>query len=74
MAGKRASPPEPAASEVQLVRRLVDEAKKKLEGRELTVAEFIKLLQLRRELEVDEVKEIEVRWVDPAATDEAGKP
>lgn len=71
---KRGKPPESPASEAQLVRRLVEDAKKKLESKTLTVAEFIKLLQLRRELEADEVKEIEVRWVDPAATEDAGKP
>jgi hypothetical protein len=60
-------------SDRELVRRLLGEAGKKLAGKEITIAEYIKLLQLRRELESEELKEIEVRWVESPTTDDAGK-
>jgi hypothetical protein len=33
-----------------------------------TIAEFLKLVQLSKELAQDDVKEIRVTWVEPAAT------
>jgi hypothetical protein len=40
---------------------------KKLEAGDVkaTVGDYIRLVQLHKELEDDELKEIEVRWVDP---------
>ena len=70
MAGKRTE----TDNDKELVRKLLSEATKKLAGKEITIAEYIKLLQLRRELESDDLKEIEVRWVEPPATDDAAKP
>ena len=41
---------------------------------EPTVAEYVKLLQLEREIgQEDEPKEIKVRWVGPNATSDSGK-
>jgi hypothetical protein len=70
MAGRRIE----AKTERELVKALLRDASKKLGAKEITVTEFIKLLQLQKELESDELKEIEVRWVEPQATDDAGKP
>jgi len=69
MAGRKTG----TESEAELVRSLLRDASKKLQGKGITIAEFIKLLQLRREFEGDELKEIEVRWVEPQVTDDAGK-
>ncbi len=69
MAGRRIE----AKTERELVNALLRDASKKLGVKEITVSEFIKLLQLQRELESDELKEIEVRWVEPQPTDDAGK-
>lgn len=51
-------------SDEKLIRELVQETKKKLGARDISVGDFIKLLQLQRELEANEIREIEVRWVE----------
>ena len=38
-----------------------------------TIAEFLKLVQLSKELAQDDVKEIRVTWVEPAVTSSTGK-
>jgi hypothetical protein len=38
-----------------------------------TIAEFLKLVQLSKELAQDDVKEIRVTWVEPAMTSSTGK-
>ena len=63
-----------AKTEREVIQALLREASKKLGAKEITVTEFIKLMQLRKELESDELKEIEVRWVEPQTTGDAGKP
>ena len=70
MAGKRTE----EKTEKEVIQALLREASRKLGAKEITVAEFIKLMQLRKELESDELKEVEVRWVEPQARDDAGKP
>jgi hypothetical protein len=34
-----------------------------------TLGDYIRLVQLQKELEEDEPKEIEVRWIDPEQTE-----
>ena len=52
MAGRKTG----TESEAELVRALLRDASKKLHGKAMTVTEFIKLLQLRREFESEELK------------------
>ena len=53
------------------VSRLLADAVKKVEGKltaddyKPTLADFLKLIQLEKELGQDEAKEIRVTWVDP---------
>lgn len=35
----------------------------------VSVSDYIRLLQLQKEIEADEPKEIHVRWVDPSETE-----
>ena len=51
---------------LQLVRRLVDRVELHLDQTEMkgTIGDYIKLLQLQKELEERQVKRIEVTWVD----------
>ncbi|MBI3679018.1 MAG: hypothetical protein HY235_01200 [Acidobacteria bacterium] len=39
----------------------------------VTLSDFVKLVQLQKELEGEQPKEIEVRWVDGTEPDDAGK-
>jgi len=41
------------------------------EARKLSMAEYIKLLQISQELPEDEPKEIKVEWIEPPASTEA---
>ncbi len=38
-----------------------------------TVGDFLKLLQMEKEIDDEAPREIKVTWVDPAATSESGK-
>ncbi len=55
-------------SKQEIVRRLLAQIETKLkhETGKATVADFIRLLQLERELSEDEAKEVVVQWVEPA--------
>jgi len=50
-----------------LVNKLLKSIEQRLEKDELkaTLGDFIRLLQLKKELEDEEPREIEVRWVEP---------
>ena len=58
-------------------RKLVDKAiacfEKKLDDDDMkaTVGDFIRLLQLQKEFEGDDTREIKVTWVDPEETESA---
>ncbi len=58
-------------TKVELIEEMLSEFKEKLEEGEVkvTVGDFIKLLQLREELEKEEPKEIRVRWVETQETE-----
>jgi hypothetical protein len=66
-------------SERARVSETLDRAIKSVEGRiqandfKPTIAEFLKLVQLSKELAQDDVKEIRVTWVEPAVTSSTGK-
>jgi hypothetical protein len=55
----------------QVVEELIEKVERNLakDDAKATVADYIRLVQLQKELEEDEPRDIEVRWVDP---EEAG--
>jgi hypothetical protein len=55
---------------LELLGKTIDKMKTKLEAADFkpTFSDYLKVMQLEQELERDEVKEIKVTWVDPAAT------
>jgi len=57
-----------AINKAALVNRMIQSFEEKLEKKELkgTLGDFIRLLQLEKELEDEQPKEIEVRWVEPS--------
>lgn len=54
-------------SKAELVSKVIEEFEKKLNSDQLkpTVGDFIRLLQLEKELEEEQPREIEVTWVEP---------
>ena len=58
-------------SERELIDRLLTRAGDAVEEAKITVSEVIRLLQLKRELGGEGLKEIEVRWVEPSETADA---
>ncbi len=50
-----------------LIDKLLHSIQKQISGKEMkgTVSDFIRLLQLQKELEEEQPREIEVRWVEP---------
>ena len=51
----------------KVVEELIEKFEKKLGGDDVkaTLGDYIRLLQLRKELDEEEPGEIEVKWVDP---------
>jgi len=49
------------------------EARVKADDFKLTLGDYLKLLQLEKEIEGEGLKEIKVTWVDPAGMSEPGK-
>ncbi len=71
---KRAA--KPAAKQAQVVKSMLTKMEKKMAGKDMkaTVADYIRLLQLHKELDDESPKEIRVTWVEPAAErTESGK-
>ena len=55
----------------EVVEELLEKVEQKLGKGEVkaSLGDYIRLVQLRKELEDEEPREIEVRWVDPEGTD-----
>ena len=53
--------------QAQVVEELIERVERNLakEDTKATVADYIRLVQLQKELEEAEPRDIEVRWVDP---------
>jgi hypothetical protein len=53
--------------EARVVQKVIESIEEKIEAKEIkaTLGDFIRLLQLRKELEEEQPREIEVTWVDP---------
>jgi hypothetical protein len=58
---------------------MVDKAIQRIEEKlgssdvKATFADFIRLLQLQKELQADQPKEIKVTWIDPSETESASE-
>ena len=59
----------------ELVDRAIESIEQKLGSSDVkaTFADFIRLLQLQKELQTDEPREIKVTWVDPNETESASE-
>lgn len=57
-------------TKTQVVEELIQKFEKKLSGDDVkaTLGDYIRLLQLRKELDEEDPREIEVKWVDPEKT------
>jgi hypothetical protein len=55
-------------NKAKVVSKLLEDVEKKL-GKSIkaSLGDYIRLVQLQKELEEDEVREIKVRWIDPEA-------
>jgi hypothetical protein len=58
-----------------LVERAIESIEQKLGSSDVkaTFADFIRLLQLQKELQVDEPREIKVTWIDPNEQESASE-
>ena len=56
----------------ELLEKVIGSIEKQLEESNLkaTTAEYLKLIQLQKEFEQNEAKEIRVRWVEPGQSEE----
>ena len=59
----------PHKETVEAVEKAIKAFGEKLETKNLTVGEFVRLLELQKELDGDEPKEIKVTWVEPGETE-----
>jgi hypothetical protein len=58
----------------KMIKKLMDNLEKEDISSKASVGELVKLLQLYKELTAEQVREVEVRWVDRLrADDESGK-
>jgi hypothetical protein len=66
---------ERAKREVGIIQKVIEGIETKLETEELkaTVGDFIRLLQLRKELEEEQPREIEVTWIDSSEMESASE-
>ncbi len=64
-----------AKSNAKLVSKVIQSFEKKLNSEQLkpTVSDFIRLLQLEKELEDQQPREIEVSWVEPGEKKDASE-
>ena len=58
-----------------VVKKLLKKVEKKLGGDEVkaSLGDYIRLVQLQKELEEEQPKEIKVTWVEPEETSDSGK-
>jgi hypothetical protein len=57
------------ASNAQLVKKAIQAFGNKVDEKNVTVGEFVRLLELQKQMGGDEPKEIKVTWVDPTETE-----
>ncbi len=70
-----AKPKRRGSKRAELVERAIESIEQKLGSSDVkaTFADFIRLLQLQKELQVEEPREIKVTWIDPSATESASE-
>ena len=57
------------ASNTTLVKQAIQAFGKQVENKNVTVSEFVRLLELEKQMTGDARKEIKVTWVEPAETE-----
>ena len=62
-----------ASSHAELVEKAILAFGQKVETKNVTVGDFIRLLQLQKEINGDDPKEIKVTWVDTVGTESSEK-
>ena len=62
-------------SQAEVVRQMLKQVEEKLskEDAKATLADYIRLVQLKNELEEEEPREIRVTWVEPAEKESSGE-
>jgi hypothetical protein len=62
-------------SEADVVDKMIDRFEKKLDADKVnvTVGDFIRLVQFRKELKEEDPKEIRVTWIDPPEKEDANE-
>jgi len=55
------------------VDRAIQAFEENLEGKKVTVADYLRLVQLQKEIDGDEPKDIECTWVEPDETKSSDK-
>jgi hypothetical protein len=70
---KEQEEPKKARNKAELVSKVIEKIEARLQSDELkpTVGDFIRLLQLEKELEEEQPREIEVSWVEPDKKEDA---
>jgi hypothetical protein len=66
----------PVESQARVIKKIRERVEQKLSESDVkvTLADYIRLVQLEKELEEDEPREIKVTWVNPEKTDsDSGK-
>jgi hypothetical protein len=66
----------PVGSQARVIKKIRERVEQKLSESDVkvTLADYIRLVQLEKELEEDEPREIKVTWVNPEKTDsDSGK-
>ena len=72
-------PPDPSdrrsANRAELLDKAIQRIEEKLGSADVkaTFGDFIKLLQLQKEMQVDQPREIKVTWIDPSETESASE-
>ena len=66
---KNPSSPRAKEKNAELVEKAIEAFGKKLDKKNVTVGEFVRLLELQKELDGDEPKEIKVTWVETGETE-----
>jgi len=72
---RKAAQPRRGSKRADLVERAIESIEQKLGSSDVkaTFADFIRLLQLQKELQSDQPREIKVTWIDPSETESASE-
>jgi hypothetical protein len=64
-----------AANRAELLDKAIQRMEEKLGSADVkaTFGDFIKLLQLQKEMQVDQPREIKVTWIEPSETESASE-